>query len=81
MSKMWFVYILRCADGDLYTGCTNNLEDRIQRHNNGYVDSTKDRIPVGLLCYTAFNNQEKAFAYEKYLKTGSGRAFKNKHLI
>jgi len=78
---MWFVYILRCSDGDLYTGCTNNIDDRIIRHNKGYVDATKNRIPVDLICYTAFKNQDKAYAYEKYLKSGSGRVFKSKHLI
>ena len=78
---MWFVYILRCSDGNLYTGCTNNLDERIARHNKGYVDSTKNRIPVELICYTAFKSREKAYDYEKYLKSGSGRAFKIKHLI
>ena len=78
---MWFVYILRCADNELYTGCTSNLEERIERHSNGYVDATKNRTPVELISYTAFFDQEKAYSFEKYLKSGSGRAFKNKHLI
>jgi predicted GIY-YIG superfamily endonuclease len=57
------------------------MEERLTRHNKGYIDSTKTRIPVQLVSYTGFTNQQKAFAYEKYLKSGSGRAFSNKHLI
>ncbi|WP_151999343.1 MULTISPECIES: GIY-YIG nuclease family protein [unclassified Imperialibacter] len=78
---MQYVYILRCADGDLYTGCTTNVEERLTRHNAGYVPATKLRLPVALLTYVAFTEQHKAFAFEKYLKTGSGRAFLNKRLI
>ncbi|VVT09394.1 MULTISPECIES: GIY-YIG nuclease family protein [unclassified Imperialibacter] len=78
---MQYVYILRCADGDLYTGCTANVEERLARHNAGYVPATKSRLPVTLLTYIAFAEQHKAFAFEKYLKTGSGRAFLNKRLI
>jgi len=45
------------------------------------VDATKHRNPVELICFMAFKDQAKAFAFEKYLKTGSGRAFKAKHFI
>ena len=78
---MWFVYILRCSDGNLYTGCTSNLDERIKRHNSGYVPATKLRLPVALITYIAFTEEHKAFAFEKYLKGGSGRAFLNKRLI
>ncbi len=62
-------------------GCTNNLKDRINRHTKGQVDATKDRLPVELDFYIAFSNQYKAFEFEKYLKSGSGRAFIKKHLL
>ncbi|WP_416865208.1 MAG: GIY-YIG nuclease family protein [Imperialibacter sp.] len=78
---MQYVYILRCADGDLYTGCTANVEERLARHNAGYVPVTESRLPVTLLTYIAFAEQHKTFAFEKYIKTGSARAFLSKRLI
>ena len=76
---MYYVYILKCNDGDLYTGCTDNLKERIDRHNKGYVPATKDRKPVELMTYSVFKNKYTAFEFEKYLKSGSGRAFIKKH--
>ncbi len=78
---MWYVYILKCFGGELYTGCTNDLKDRINRHNNGFVSATKGRRPFELKNYIAFNNKYKAFEFEKYLKSGSGRAFIKKHFL
>jgi len=75
---MFYVYILKCKDGP-YTGCTDNLKDRILRHQNGYVPATKERRPIELKNYVAFNDKYKAFEFEKYLKSGSGRAFIKKH--
>ncbi|MBE0662461.1 MAG: GIY-YIG nuclease family protein [Bacteroidales bacterium] len=77
---MWYVYILRCSDGKLYTGCTSNLEERLERHRNGYVSFTKSRLPVTLLTFIAFTDKYKAFEFEIYLKSGSGRAFAAKRL-
>jgi len=78
---MYSVYILRCADNHPYIGCTNNLEDRVQRHNKGQVPATKDRLPVELIVYIVFQNKYRAFEFEKYLKSGSGRAFLKKHFL
>ena len=78
---MWYVYILLCNNGDYYKGCTNNMEERFKRHQNGYVDSTKKLLPVKLISFTMFTDQQKAYAFEKYLKSGSGRAFINKHFV
>jgi len=64
-----------------YTGCTDNLKERVERHKNGHVPATKDRRPVSLISYTAFQDKYKAFGFEKYLKSGSGRAFIKKYLI
>jgi putative endonuclease len=64
----------------LYTGCTNNLEDRIIRHNNGDVNATKNYLPVEIVTFIAFTNKYKAYNFEKYLKMGSGRAFSKRHL-
>lgn len=76
---MYYVYLLHCIDNKPYTGCTNELKARIERHNKGYVPATKDRRPIKLISYTAFQDKYKAFEFEKYLKSGSGRAFVKKH--
>jgi predicted GIY-YIG superfamily endonuclease len=78
---MWFVYILKCSDGRFYTGCTENLDERLGRHNAGHVPATKGRLPVMLISYVCFADKYKAFEFEKYLKGGSGRAFLNKRLV
>lgn len=75
------VYILKCNDGTYYTGCTNNLAERLLRHQKGYVDSTKYILPVNLVFHSVFIDKSKAFEIEKYLKSGSGIAFRNKHLV
>ncbi|HOP59609.1 MAG TPA: GIY-YIG nuclease family protein, partial [Bacteroidales bacterium] len=79
--QYWYVYILKCNDGSIYTGCTNNLEDRIKRHNLGQVLATKKIMPVEIITYIAFTDKYKAYAFERYLKLGSGRAFSKKHLV
>lgn len=49
MKKVWFVYILECSDGTLYTGITNDLDKRIAAHNSGKgAKYTKGRGPVKL---------------------------------
>jgi putative endonuclease len=78
---MYFVYILKCTDGTYYTGCTNNIEDRFNRHMMGQVHYTHDKLPVELVLYIAFSDKYKAFNFEKYLKSGSGIAFRKKRLI
>ena len=78
---MHTVYILLCSDNNYYTGCTSNLENRLKRHRNGQVDSTKYRLPVELETYIVFSDKYKAYNFEKYLKSGSGIAFRNKRLV
>ena len=77
---MYYVYSLQCKDG-FYLGCTDNLKDRIDRHQKGQVPATAKRLPLNLEFYFAIKEKYKAFEFEKYLKSGSGRAFLNKHLI
>ena len=79
LSKFWYVYILKCGDGKPYTGCTDDLKDRINRHQKAQIPATKNRLPVKLISYFAFFNKYVAFNFEKYLKSGSGRAFLKKH--
>jgi putative endonuclease len=76
---MHYVYLLKCSDGRTYVGCCENLKERITRHEKGSVPATKDRLPVKLASYLAFENKYTAFNFEKYLKSGSGRAFMKKH--
>jgi putative endonuclease len=78
---MHYVYILKCADGSSYTGCTQNLRERFQSHTNGQVPATKQLLPVELIFYCAFKDKYKAFEFEKYLKSGSGRAFMQRRLL
>lgn len=81
MEVLHIVYLLKCSDNSTYTGCTSNLEQRIKAHNMGNVNYTKTRLPVELVTYIAFTNKAKAYQFEKYLKSGSGKAFSNKRFL
>ena len=66
---MNYTYILRCADGSLYTGWTNNLEKRIEQHNSGKgAKYTKGRRPVKLAYYEEFDTKEEAMRREWEIK-------------
>jgi putative endonuclease len=61
LNQMWYVYILNCSDGTLYTGITNNLEKRIETHNKGKgAKYTKGRTPVVLM--KTFEVETKGYA-------------------
>jgi putative endonuclease len=78
---MWNVYVLKCNDGTYYTGCTSNLSDRLKRHNNGEILYTSTRLPFQLITHIVFTDKYKAYNFEKYLKSGSGKAFAFKRLV
>ena len=78
---MYYVYFLLCSNGQIYTGSTNDLNERLKRHNSGQVFFTKDKLPVKLAGYFALKNKYAAFGLEKYFKSGSGRAFIKKHKL
>lgn len=78
---MYYAYILRLRDGSYYHGYSDNLRQRVKNHQNGIVISTKNLRPVELIFYAAFSTKEKAIKFEKYLKSSSGFAFRNKHLL
>ncbi|MBW1926156.1 MAG: GIY-YIG nuclease family protein, partial [Deltaproteobacteria bacterium] len=67
------VYILRCSDGSLYKGHTDNLSRRFKQHCKGEVEWTKDHLPVDLIHYEEFDTREKAVEREQWLKSGVGR--------
>ena len=75
------VYVLQCNDDRYYTGLTNNLNRRLAQHKRGEVISTKHKRPVKLLFFAGFTTRSLAAEFEKYLKSHSGSAFRNKHLI
>jgi len=67
---MYFTYILECADKSLYVGCTNNLERRLEQHNNSKWGAhyTKIRRPVILKYKEDFETLKEARQRESELK-------------
>ncbi|MBI1974551.1 MAG: GIY-YIG nuclease family protein [Candidatus Zambryskibacteria bacterium] len=73
---MYYTYVLKSEiDSKLYIGWTDNLRNRLAKHNNGQVPATASRKPLKLLYYEACMNKNHAIAREKYFKTGYGRSF------
>lgn len=72
---MFYTYVLKCNDNKLYVGWTDNLKERMNKHEKGNVTSTKCRLPVQLIYYEACADKEKAISREKSLKTGYGRRY------
>lgn len=62
-----------------YSGITSNLLKRLQEHNAANVTSTAKSRPWHIATAIAFRNSYKAFTFERYLKSHSGRAFACKH--
>lgn len=72
----YWVYILRCADGTLYTGCTNDLSRRLAAHNAGKgAKYTRSRRPVELVYREAVPDKSTALRREAAIK-GLSRAEK-----
>ncbi|WBX71298.1 GIY-YIG nuclease family protein [Tenacibaculum retecalamus] len=71
--KIYYVYILKCADKSYYTGFTSNLKQRLVEHKEGkYKESyTYKRRPLELVFYCEFTNVEMAIEKEKQLKKWS----------
>ena len=73
---MYYTYVLHSMkDNNFYTGFTKNLKLRFKQHNNGSVESTKDRRPFKLIYYEACLKKNDAINREKYLKTYHGKMF------
>jgi putative endonuclease len=77
---MFYTYVLRCGDGNLYIGSTGNLRRRIVEHQAGRVTATASRLPVTLEYYEACRSEDRARLREKQLKTGFGRAYLKRRL-
>jgi putative endonuclease len=65
------------SDNTYYHGSSDDLKQRYQYHKLGKVYSTRNKRPLKLVFYAAFSTKEKATAFEKYLKSSSGFAFRN----
>jgi predicted GIY-YIG superfamily endonuclease len=78
---MKYVYILQAPVSDhFYVGITDDLRQRLAKHNAGGVPHTAKFKPWRLKTYVAFSDEARAFKFEKYLKSPSGRAFAKKRL-
>ena len=72
----YYVYVLQSDKDNLwYTGYTSDIKNRLQLHNDGKVESTKDRRPLKLIYFEVCLNQQDATRREKYLKSGNGKIY------
>jgi predicted GIY-YIG superfamily endonuclease len=70
----WFVYILRCADGSLYTGITTDLQRRCRQHNKGKASRyTRCRRPIRLVPHEVVADRSPALRREAAIKALSRR--------
>lgn len=69
MTEKWFVYIARCSDDTLYTGITNNIDKRIEKHNAGKgAKYTRARLPIVLEAFCVTDSRSSASKIECYIK-------------
>lgn len=80
-SDFHYVYILKSIKypEHYYTGLTSDLNQRLNEHNRGICDFSNKSRPWEIDTAIAFKSRDKAAAFEKYLKSHSGRAFAKKH--
>jgi predicted GIY-YIG superfamily endonuclease len=68
-TEPWFCYMLRCSDGSLYVGMTNDVATRVEKHNRGFgPEFTKKRRPVELIWKQEFADRSEAREREVELK-------------
>jgi len=79
---MFYVYLLRSIPNpeQTYVGFTEDLKARLTSHNHGQSPHTAKFKPWELITYLSFKNRSTALAFEKYLKSHSGKAFASKRL-
>ena len=79
---MKYVYILQSVEipERYYVGSTDDLKARLKAHNDGKVPHTSKYKPWRVNTYLGFSDEKRAVAFEKYLKSSSGRAFSTKRL-
>jgi putative endonuclease len=79
-SQKYCVYVIKGKDGWLYVGHTGNIEERLTRHNEGEVRSTKNRGPFELVYSEEYKTRGEAMKRERFLKTPEGGLEKRKIL-
>ncbi|WP_205421024.1 GIY-YIG nuclease family protein [Sphingomonas mesophila] len=82
MPPRQIVYVLQSVEhpDQIYTGLCSDLDARLHAHNAGQSSHTAKFKPWRLISYHHFSDEAVAVAFERYLKTGSGRAFAAKRL-
>ena len=70
---MFYVYILRLSNGDVYKGFTSDIKRRIPEHVAGNVESTRNQRPLKLVHYESYLLESDARRREKFLKTTEGK--------
>jgi putative endonuclease len=84
MGNMGFVYVYILVSlsgpGHFYVGLTDDLKNRLRRHNAGEVPHTSKFRPWRIKTAVAFTDGLRAVHFERYLKSSSGRAFAKKRL-
>jgi predicted GIY-YIG superfamily endonuclease len=82
--QFFYVYILQSESASetkhFYVGRTEDLHARLKKHNAGEVPHTAKYRPWQIKTAIAFTEERRAIDFERYLKSGSGRAFVKKHL-
>jgi predicted GIY-YIG superfamily endonuclease len=75
------VYIVRSESDPSrhYVGITNDIRSRLEWHNRGPSGYTTDYRPWSIVVSMEFPTERDAVRFEKYLKSGSGRAFTKRH--
>ncbi|HIA91902.1 TPA: GIY-YIG nuclease family protein [Candidatus Saccharibacteria bacterium] len=83
MAEKFYVYILKSTKQNrIYIGHTQDVTNRLHRHNSGYVKSTQPYRPWILLELHPFKSRNEAVAAEKYFKTSQQREFiKKRHQL
>jgi putative endonuclease len=78
-----FVYVLRSLrfPDRYYSGLTSSVVPRVEVHNSGGSVYTRSLRPWELVAAIEFSRESSAVAFEKYLKSGSGRAFAKRHFL
>lgn len=81
MEGIYNIYVLLSEkEGFKYVGYTQNLSQRFEQHQKGYVKSTKNRLPLKLIYFEGCLNSSDALKREKYLKTHYGKMYIKKRL-
>jgi len=81
IAMSYYFYILECSDKGYYYGSTANLKERINRHNQGRVSSTRYRRPVRLVYFEEVTSRSDALKREKCFKSGRTRKTTRDRLI